>query len=146
MTTTKSQKFMGKREYHVDQEKNYSPREVYEGIRQVLADTLGMETEDINLESTLARDLGAESIDYLDIIFRLEKKFAMKIPKSELFPELNDDKYFDNNKISDAGVDYINKNHPHLTVDEDRRLGLSEHFNVQSVVNYVESKLGERLK
>jgi len=36
---------------------------------------------------TLQGDLGAESIDFLDIVFRLERNFGIKIPRGELFPE-----------------------------------------------------------
>ncbi len=61
--------------------------EVYDKIRTALVDALGVDEEDVTPEATLVGDLGAESIDFLDIVFRLEKAFDIKIPRGELFPE-----------------------------------------------------------
>ena len=46
-----------------------------------------MDEEDVTRDATLQGDLGAESIDFLDIVFRLERNFGIKIPRGELFPE-----------------------------------------------------------
>src|SRR5208337_973788 len=48
---------------------------------------LGVEEDDIKPSATLQGDLGAESIDFLDIMFRLEQEFGIKIPRGELFFE-----------------------------------------------------------
>ena len=61
-------------------------------VRDVLVDALGVDEDDVVPTATLKGDLGAESIDYLDIVFRLEKKFTtaekpFKIAQGELFPE-----------------------------------------------------------
>ena len=61
--------------------------EVFEKIQTALVDALGVDEEDVTPEATLVGDLGAESIDFLDIVFRLEKAFDIKIPRGELFPE-----------------------------------------------------------
>ena len=61
--------------------------EIYEKIKTALVDALGVDDDEIVPEATLVGDLGAESIDFLDIVFRLEKAFAIKIPRGELFPE-----------------------------------------------------------
>ncbi len=61
--------------------------DVLEKIKEVLCEALNIDMDDIHLESTLMGNLGAESIDFLDIVFRLEKKFNIKIPRGEFFPE-----------------------------------------------------------
>lgn len=53
-------------------------------VREVIADSLCSDLEDVKLKSNLMRDLGAESIDFLDIVFRLEKEFDIKIPQREI--------------------------------------------------------------
>ena len=61
--------------------------ELFNKIRTALVDALGVDEEEVTPEATLVGDLGAESIDFLDIVFRLEKAFDIKIPRGELFPE-----------------------------------------------------------
>ena len=61
--------------------------EIYEKIKTALVEALGVDDDEIKPEATLVGDLGAESIDFLDIVFRLEKAFSIKIPRGELFPE-----------------------------------------------------------
>lgn len=53
-------------------------------VRKIIADSLCVDLEDVKPESNLMRDLGAESIDFLDIMFRLEKEFNIKIPQREI--------------------------------------------------------------
>ena len=61
--------------------------EIYSKVKDTLVDALGVDEDEATPEATLSGDLGAESIDYLDIVFRLEKNFSVKIPRGELFPE-----------------------------------------------------------
>ena len=63
-----------------------SKEEVFEKVREALVDALGVDDDEVTPEATLVGDLGAESIDFLDIVFRLEKSFDIKIPRGELFP------------------------------------------------------------
>ncbi len=60
--------------------------QVFEQVRDVLVDALGVDEEEVKGSATLMGDLGAESIDFLDIVFRLEKAFGIKVPREELFP------------------------------------------------------------
>ncbi len=60
--------------------------EVFEEVKEVLIDALGLDDDEVTADATLMGDLGAESIDFLDIIFRLEKAFDIKVPREELFP------------------------------------------------------------
>ncbi len=61
-----------------------SPAEIEKKVIQVIADSLCVDLESISLKSNLMRDLGAESIDFLDIMFRLEREFSIKIPQREI--------------------------------------------------------------
>jgi len=56
-----------------------SRSEIFEKVRQALVDALSVEEDEVTETATLFNDLGAESIDFLDIIFRLEKAFSIKI-------------------------------------------------------------------
>ena len=61
--------------------------EIFEKVQATLVDALGVDEEEVTHGATLQGDLGAESIDFLDIVFRLERNFGIKIPRGELFPE-----------------------------------------------------------
>src|SRR5436189_6241330 len=64
-----------------------SSEEIYSKVSATLVEALNVDEEDIKPTSTLQADLGAESIDFLDIAFRLEREFGIKIPRGELFSE-----------------------------------------------------------
>jgi acyl carrier protein len=57
---------------------------VYPKVREIIADVLVIDEEEISLSSRLIADLGAESIDFLDLVFQLEKEFSIKIPRGQL--------------------------------------------------------------
>src|SRR6478672_10535505 len=61
--------------------------EIYRKVSAALVEALNVDEEDVIPQATLQGDLGAESIDFLDIVFRLEREFGIKIPRGELFPE-----------------------------------------------------------
>src|SRR6478736_3791769 len=75
--------------------------EVFEKVRTCLVDALGVDDDEVTPEATMVGDLGAESIDFLDIVFRLEKTFNIKIPRGELFPEdiLSNAQYVQDGKV-----------------------------------------------
>ncbi len=60
--------------------------EIFQQVQGVLVDALGVDDNEVTSQATLMGDLGAESIDFLDIVFRLEKTFGIKVPREELFP------------------------------------------------------------
>src|SRR5258706_11330728 len=61
--------------------------EIYGKVAAVLVEALNVDEDQVKPDATLQGDLGAESIDFLDIVFRLEREFGIKIPRGELFPE-----------------------------------------------------------
>jgi acyl carrier protein len=73
---------------------------VFENVKKIIAEQLGVEESEINLESSLVDDLGADSLDVVELIMALEEEFSLEIPDE------------DAEKIGTVGqiVDYINKN------------------------------------
>lgn len=126
--------------------------QILEAVREVLEEALGADPEDITPDATLMDDLGAESIDVLDIQFRLEKRFStpskpFKIEKGELFPEnlMENPAWVSNGKFTDAGMAMLKQRMPHVDVaqfDKDRDVNnVREIFTVKSLVDFVERKL-----
>lgn len=121
--------------------------EVFEKVKESLVDALGVDDDEVTPEATLVGDLGAESIDFLDIVFRLEKAFGIEIPRAELFPEdiLTNAEYVENGQVTTTGVAELKKRMPFadLTKFETNPL-VSEFGNlltVNDMCRYVTSKI-----
>lgn len=122
--------------------------EIFEQVRETLVDALGVDDDEVTPEATLQGDLGAESIDFLDIVFRLEKGFDIKIPRGELFPEnlaAADSSFIDDGKVTESGIEELRKRMPHADVDKlaaDPSVeNIQELFTVQMIVNFITAKL-----
>jgi len=122
--------------------------EIFKKVQNVLVDALGVDEEEVKSDSTLMGDLGAESIDFLDIVFRLEKAFGIKIPREELFPVenlMNNPQYVKDGKMTPAGLAEIKAKMPHTNLsdfEKDPDINkLGDLFTVNSIVNYIESKV-----
>ena len=121
--------------------------EVFEKIQAALVDALGVDEEDVTSEATLVGDLGAESIDFLDIVFRLEKSFDIKIPRGELFPEdiLTDAKYVQEGKVTEEGLAELRQRMPFANLDEFSKNPVVQDFGnlltVADMCRFVESKV-----
>src|SRR5437763_9228350 len=84
-----------------------SQEEIYSKVSATLVEALNVDEEDVKPQATLVGDLGAESIDFLDIVFRLEREFGIKIPRGELFPESifqGDPEFVQDGKITPKGM------------------------------------------
>jgi acyl carrier protein len=121
--------------------------EVFEKIQSALVDALGVDDDEVTPEATLVGDLGAESIDFLDIVFRLEKAFDIEIPRSELFPEdiLTNAEYVQDGKVTDAGIAELEKRMPFADLSKFASNPVVQDFGnlltVRDLANYVESKV-----
>ena len=122
--------------------------EVSKQVQEVLVEALGVDDDEVTLEATLIGDLGAESIDFLDIVFRLEKAFGIKIPREELFPAeslMNNPEFVHNGKFTEKGLAELRTNISHTdlsTFEKDSDINkLGDLFTVGAIVNYVETKL-----
>lgn len=121
--------------------------EVFEKVQSALVEALGVDDDEVTPEATLVGDLGAESIDFLDIVFRLEKGFDIKIPRGELFPEdiLTNTEYIQDGKINAEGLEKLKKRMPFADLSKfEENPAVQEFANaltVQDMCNYVESKV-----
>jgi acyl carrier protein len=122
--------------------------EITQQVQEVLVDALGVDDDEVTGEATLMGDLGAESIDFLDIVFRLEKAFEIKIPREELFPAenlMNNSDFVQNGKLTEKGLAELREKMPHTDitafVDDPDINKLGDLFTVNAIVNYVEGKL-----
>ena len=123
-----------------------SETDVFEKVKETLVDALGVDDEEVTAEATLTGDLGAESIDFLDIVFRLEKTFNIKIPRGELFPDniLNNPEFVLNGKLTASGLAQLKQRMPHADFtqfEQDPDINkMAELFKVQTIVNYIVNK------
>lgn len=121
--------------------------EVADKVKAVLVEALSVDEEEVTPEATLEGNLGAESIDYLDIIFRLEKAFSIKINKAELFPEevVNNPDYVENGRMTQEGLARLRSALPHADFSEFEQdpsvSRIRDLFTVSTIIRYVEHKL-----
>ena len=121
--------------------------EIYAKVKDVLVDALGVDDDEVKPDAVIRDDLGAESIDFLDIMFRLEKAFGIKIPRGEMIPEnlAQDPNIVKDGVITPAGISMLKSKMPHSDFSEferDPKLdNMSKLFTVNAIVNYVQQKL-----
>ncbi len=120
---------------------------VFAKVKESLVDALGVDDDEVTSEATLTGDLGAESIDFLDIVFRLEKAFDIKIPRGELFPDniLNNPEFVQDGRLTEKGLSELKQRMAHADFSEFEKdpdvNKMAELFKVQTIVNYVVSKV-----
>lgn len=124
--------------------------EIYAKVSATLVDALNVDEEDVKPTSTLQGDLGAESIDFLDIVFRLEREFGIKIPRGELFPESifqGDPEFVQNGRVTDKGLQELRARMPFADLSDfeaDPQVShISDLFTVELIARYVQGKLAE---
>jgi acyl carrier protein len=122
----------------------------YAKVARVLVEALNVEESELTPAATLQGDLGAESIDFLDIVFRLEREFGIRIPRGELFPESvfrgNPD-FVRDGRVTERGMAELRTRMPYADLsafDQDRRLtSVPDLFTVGLLTRYVAWKLGK---
>ncbi len=128
--------------------------EIYQKVKSVLVDALSVDDEDVKPNSTIRGDLGAESLDVLDIVFRLEKAFTTDptrkfiIPRGDLVPDeklMENPDYVQAGKLTPMGLAELKKKMPYsdfTTFDQNPGVDkLDSLFTVDTLVKYLESKL-----
>jgi len=125
-----------------------SREEICTKVRETLVDALGVDDDEVTDEATLMGDLGAESIDFLDIVFRLEKSFGIKIPREELFPPenlLTDAQYVENGKLTGEGLAKLKAQMTHVDFTEFSRdpdlNKLPDLIQVKSICDFIDNKV-----
>ncbi|MFZ5801886.1 MAG: acyl carrier protein [Candidatus Omnitrophota bacterium] len=123
---------------------------VFSKVKETLSGALGVEPDEITLDSSLTRDLGAESIDFIDVIFRLEKTFSIKIPAGDLFPSnfMTNPDYVLNGKITSQGLNFLRRKYPTMEFDEfskDPAINkLADLFTVKMIMQYVQDRIEQK--
>jgi acyl carrier protein len=127
-----------------------SQDEIYSKVSATLVEALNVEEGEIKPSSTLQGDLGAESIDFLDIVFRLEREFGIKIPRGELFPESifqGDPEFVQDGKVTDKGLAELRARMPFADLSKFEKnpelSTISDLFTVEMITRYIEGKLSE---
>jgi acyl carrier protein len=124
-----------------------SKEEIFSGVQEALVEALAVDDDEVTPEATLIDDLGAESIDFLDIVFRLEKEFDISIPRGELFPEdlLSSSEYVQDGKLTDAGLEELRKRMPFADLGDFEENPVVQNFpkilTVNDMCRFVEMKL-----
>ena len=126
-----------------------SSDEIYSKVSATLVEALNVDEGEIKPTSTLQGDLGAESIDFLDIVFRLEREFGIKIPRGELFPESifqGDPEFVQDGKVTDRGLAELKARMPFADLSKFENnpevSGISDLFTVEMITRYIQGKLG----
>lgn len=122
--------------------------ETYSKVTEVLVDALGVEDDEVTPEATMIGDLGAESIDFLDIVFKLEQAFGISIDREELFPDdiLTSSEYLQDGKVTADGVAKLKERMPFANLDKFETNPVVQDFanllTVQDLCRFVEHKQG----
>src|SRR4051794_32448800 len=125
-----------------------SQDEIYQKVSATLVEALNVDEDEIQPGSTLQGDLGAESIDFLDIVFRLERNFGIKIPRGELFPESifqGDPEFVADGRVTDKGLAELRSKMPFADLKGFEANPKVEHisnlFTVDMITRYIQGKL-----
>jgi acyl carrier protein len=128
-----------------------SDDEIFTMVRTTLVDALGVDEEQVTPAARLKADLGAESIDFLDIVFRLERQFGIQIPRDELFPESifqGDATFVADGRVTPVGLAALEKQMPYADLSEfkkDPQLSKVEDlFTVELLVRYLHMRLAAK--
>jgi acyl carrier protein len=120
-----------------------------ERVREMVAEALARPPAEVRLESVLMSDLGAESLDFLDIVFKLEREFHIQITRGEMERaargDMTDDEFAPGGIVSEQGLARLRELMPEAAARV--RPGLRPReilslFSVQTFVNLVRAKLG----
>ena len=123
--------------------------QILKKVQECVAGALGIEPGEVRPESSLIRDLGAESIDFIDIIFRLEKTLDIKIPSGELFPAnlLKEEGLVKEGRLTPEGLKVLREKMPYFDLSEFEKdpqvSNLAGHFKVQMIFNYIRDRLAK---
>jgi acyl carrier protein len=125
--------------------------EIHRRVCLTLAQSLDLVDDDLSPDAKLERDLGAESIDFLDINFRLEREFGIDIPQDELFPESvfqGKTEFVQNGRVTAKGMVELRSRLPFADLDEFEKNPKVDHiadlFTVGAVARYIRGKLNGR--
>jgi acyl carrier protein len=121
---------------------------IYQKVSATLVEALNVDEEDVRPTATLQGDLGAESIDFLDILFRLEREFGIKIERSELFPDSifqGNPEFVQGSWVTAEGLRELRRRMPFADLSRFEKAPevnhLSDLFTVDLIVRFIRGKL-----
>ena len=121
--------------------------EVFEKVKDALVDALGVDDDEVTADATMVGELGAESTDFLDIVFKLEKSFDIQIPRDELFPDdiLTNAEYVQDGKVTEAGIKKLKERMPFADLSKFESNPMVQDFGnlltVSDLCRYVTTKV-----
>ena len=124
-----------------------SNEEVFDKVKEALVDALGVDDDEVTEDATMVGDLGADSIDFLDIVFKLEQAFEITIPRDELFPDdiLTNAEYVSDGKVTPEGLAKLKDRMPFADLSKFEQNPMVQEFGnlltVKDLCNYVSSKV-----
>lgn len=126
-----------------------SQAEIYEKVSATLVDALSVDPDEIIPSATIQGDLGAESIDFLDITFRLQREFGIRIPREDLFPESlfqGDPEFVGyDGRVTEKGLEELRRKMPYADLTKFKKnpelSAISDLFTVEMIVKYIEGRL-----
>lgn len=120
--------------------------EIFDKVKDCLVQALDVEPDDVSPTASLTEDLEAESIDFVDIIYRLEQTFQVKIPQGDLFPQelFSKREFVDGGSFTPAGLTALRDQYPFLEVGEVSALKVTDlprFYTVDMLVKYIDRKV-----
>lgn len=126
-----------------------TPSQIDAQVCQAVADALALDAADVSLNQNLFHDLGAESLDFLDIVFKLERSFNIQITRGEMEQaargDMSEEEFAPNGVISEAGLARLRELMPEAADRIEQGLRptqILELFTVATFANIVKGKLG----
>ena len=122
--------------------------EGFDKVKDSLIEALGLDDDEVTPDATMVGHLGAESIDFLDIVFRLEKAFGIEIPRKELFPEdiLTNAEFVEGGKVTETGLNEIKTRMPFIDLSKFEEDPVVQDFGnlltVSDLCRYISGKVG----
>jgi acyl carrier protein len=127
---------------------------IWEKVRDAFAEALGLDEDEVELHHKIIEDLDAESLDFLDIAFRLERAFDIKIPRggieSAAREGVGEEEYEVDGVLTPAALERLREAMPEVPAGELteglRTAEVAEHFRVATFYNLVVHLLAEKAK
>ncbi len=121
-------------------------QEIFEKVRECLVSVLDVDSDDVSPASRLTEDLDAESIDFVDIIYRLEQTFRVKIPQGELFPQelVSNKEFVEAGVVTEKGIAELRRRYPFLDLAGRTSVRVTELpslYTVEMLVRYLTKKV-----
>ncbi len=126
--------------------------QVFDEVRAIILEALGVDEKEVDLKTRLIEELDAESLDFLDIVFRLERSFGIKIPRGEIERNarggLSDEEFEDNGMVTPEGLEALQRVMPEVDPiyfkDGLAVRDIPQLFTVETFYNIILAKLAEQ--